>query len=446
VRVLLVSHRFPPDGIAGVERYTQRLAAELSAAGDTVSILTRRPAAEPIEPRTIRERTADGITIHRLVGGTSRPDRFLANHERLERLFTAALIEAAPDVVHFNHLIDLPPRCMSIARRYGAAVVLTLHDYYFACPLFQLRKHSGELCAGPDGGDACARTCFSHEGPAAAPRWKCRSAYFRKLLAVADRVIAPSQYLASAFARLGIEHPHLEVVPNGVLIDPPAAWELSSVTPERRGSLNLAFIGMVVPHKGVHVILEALSIAGAGSVNLVILGQIQDRQYGHELRERAAQIPGLKFRMYGAYRLNELRYLLNNVDCVLVPSQWPENFPLVTQEALAYGIPLVASRLGGLTEIVSEGQNGLTFEHDRPEQLAAILRRLSQEADLLARLRQGARATKVTTMSSHAATIRALYQAALVETSSGVTIRRSENQELETLYAALLDLGFDPAV
>src|SRR5437762_13923345 len=103
MRVLLVSHRYPPDGIAGVERVTQMLAAELAKAGDRVTIVTRRQAVSPPVPRVVREQLPDGITLYRFVGGEVALDRFLAHHERLEEAFVTAMIEAAPEVVHILH-------------------------------------------------------------------------------------------------------------------------------------------------------------------------------------------------------------------------------------------------------------------------------------------------------------------------------------------------------
>src|SRR5437868_5963196 len=137
MRILLVTHLFPPDGIAGVERYTQRLAAELVRRGDTVSIVTRREDATRPTPRLLRERLPDGTPLYRFAGGERTLERPLAHQEELEQLFARVLLEAVPDVVHFNHLFGLAPRSLELAQRYGAAVVLTLHDYYFACPLVQ---------------------------------------------------------------------------------------------------------------------------------------------------------------------------------------------------------------------------------------------------------------------------------------------------------------------
>src|SRR5262245_32253655 len=131
MRVLLVSHRFPPDELGGVEHYTHRLAVELVKAGDPVSVVTRKWAASGPEIRTRRERSPDGFTVHRFAGRKVHHELFLADSPRLEELFKAALLEANPEVVHFNHLLGLSPSFVEIAHRLRVAVVISLHDFYF---------------------------------------------------------------------------------------------------------------------------------------------------------------------------------------------------------------------------------------------------------------------------------------------------------------------------
>jgi glycosyltransferase involved in cell wall biosynthesis len=440
VRVLLASHRFPPDSVAGVERITQSLAAELVNAGDTVSIVTRRPAANSAGLNTLRERLRDGTVVHRLVGGEVRLDRPLLHHERLEQLFTRALLEAEPHVVHILHLFGLSPGFIGIARRLRVPVVLELQDFYFACPLVHLQKPSGELCAGPDAGRECARTCFRNGDASTTLRWGLRAAYFRRFLDLAAHVICPSRHVASYFERLGADPARLYVLPNGVAIEAADPNEEVYRPPVKRGKLNLAFLGTVVAHKGVHVILDALSIAGLGSVDLVVLGHLADRQYADGLRTRAAAIPGLRLRLWGAYEPSDLPVLLRDVDCVITPSLVPEAGPISPREALTRGVPVIATRLGALPEVVIDGQNGVTFDHARPSDLAVILQQLASDENLLPRLREGAQASRLPTVSERAAAVRALYADA-IERVRNSAVPRADLAEIDFLHEALLDTG-----
>jgi glycosyltransferase involved in cell wall biosynthesis len=444
MHVLMVSHRFPPDALAGVERYTQALAARLTAGGDSIGIVTRRPALESLH--TLRERLPNGICVYRFVGGEARRERFLAYHTELDRLFEEVLQETAPDVVHINHILDLSPRFIEIAHQHGAAVVLTLHDFYFACANITLQKSSSALCQGPEGGRECARTCFegdnSNAHGDAEHRWGLRTMYFRRLLAMAERVICPAQHVGDFFLQFGADADRLRVISNGTFIEAAGPSLDAPLTPRQRGRLRLAFLGAVAGHKGVHVILEALSIANLGDVDLVIMGPADNAEYARKLRERAAATAGVRLRFYGTYEPDELSFLLHDVDCVVVPSMWPEIFCLVAREALVRGIPIAVSRLGALPEAVEEGKNGFTFDPTQPQELAAILKRLTEEEDLVPQLRKGARGSAVMTMPQHAEAVRNVYCEAIEDMACGGAVRRGDTEEFSFLHGAALKAGF----
>jgi glycosyltransferase involved in cell wall biosynthesis len=387
------------------------LAAELARRGDQVSILARGSADPVSQARTVRERLRDGTRVHRLVGGMAEPEP--AFDGALEPLVAAALAEATPDVVHVLHLAGLTPTLPELAARRGAALVVSLQDFYFVCPLAHLQKRSGELCAGPDGGRECARSCFADGRSETLGRWVSRARRFEALLALAQRVICPSRYVESYFGPVLADRSRTAVIPN-----PVADAVLAPVTPngsraKERGTLTVAFLGAVCAHKGAHVLLDALARAELPSVDLRLLGVVAESRYAASLRARAETLPRVQLTMHGRYSPVELRGLLADVDCVVAPSQVPETFSITTREALAAGLPVLVSRLGALPEAVAEGENGFVVAHDDPSELALRLRELAFDPALLERLRQGASATRVTTAREHADAVRALYEEAL---------------------------------
>jgi glycosyltransferase involved in cell wall biosynthesis len=169
--------------------------------------------------------------------------------------------------------------------------------------------------------------------------------------------------------------------------------------------------------------MEALRSGGPRRGALRLIGHAPDephvRRYVDGLRREAAGIPGLRLEVHGAYEPHEFPGLLADTDCVIVPSLVPETGGLVPREALALGIPVLVSRLGALPELVTEGQNGFTFDPHHPEELAARLRRIASDEGLLTRLRDGARRTPVVTTARHAAAVRGVYEEALEEVRSG---------------------------
>ena len=439
MRVMLVSHRMPPDAVAGVERYTQSLASELMDRGDVVTVVTRRPGSNEKLSHIIDE-TLDpvrGGRLARICGGEAQHGRFGAfeSHQRLERLFERVLVETAPDVVHFNHLLDLSPRFLEIALRLRSAVVLTLHDFYFTCPRIILRTPTGELCEGPEGGRACVRCgCLSDDVPRQEPAF--RAMYYRRLLSVPQYVLCPSEYVANYFRRWGAGDPsRVMVVPNGIHV-PGNDGHARQAEPNQKLPLRLAFMGSVLEHKGVHVILQAVAIAGV-AVRLDVFGPA-DHHYAKRLREQAARVANLQLNLAGQYEPQQVRQLLRDVDCLVAPSQWPETFLLVTREAMACGVPVIVSRLGALPDAVRHGENGFSFTHNRPEELAILLKRLACETGLLAQLRAGAAATTPLSVSGHTDLLRETYERAIFNMSQG----RGEPSpvdlhELSELYACL---------
>ena len=435
MRVMLVAHRFPPDDLGGVEQYTQTLATELAGLGDSVSVVARRSDQVIRQPRMIKEQIPGGITLYRLLAGGYRPERFLDGQPELTRWFTMAAIESAPEVVHVNHLAGLSPQIMRVAHRLGAAVVVSLHDFHFACPRAHLQRPTGELCQGPAFGSNCAATCFAMDGDGDRHYWGLRTMYFQRALQASQRVIAYSQYVASYFQPMCAVP--IRVIENGVLPNCVLARDIDSDVRPNRG-LKLAYCGTVAPHKGPHLILAALRLANLEGVCLRIIGNIPDPTYGARIRETAAHIPGLKIQTFGKFSRNELPLLLRDVDCVIVPSLVPEAGPIVPREAMACGIPVLASRLGALPELITEGENGFTFDPRRPEELAALLCRLAREEGVLSRLRAGARHSRVVTSTEHTKLVREVYEQAIAAIPSGIK-DPVHGDELQFIYDALLE-------
>lgn len=408
MRVLLLTHRYPPDGIGGVERYVESVAAGLAAAGDEVTVLTRRPTHFPRRPSMGTARTA-GEHVLVIEGSGVRLDDPLARHTRLEQLFSEVLTAAQPEVVHVNHLLGFSPKFPVQAKAAGAALVVSLHDYYFACPLVHLQKASGGPCDGPRGGVECAETCFVRQRRAW-PRWTLRADYFAAVLRTADCVLAPSRELSEYFCDFV---PGLEplVLPLGVDAQGRHASEAHS-----EGVLRLLVLGTVAPHKAAHFLLDALARADIGPVTVTLAGPVDDPDYGARLAAAATKLPRVELLFTGPYERDELLPLLAACDVVVFPSIAREVYPLVPREALAAGVPVVATRTGALDEHEAHG-GVLLVEPANVEALAVALRRLRHEQGLLERMAAAAAAMPVVTASAHLYQLRKVYEAALTARS-----------------------------
>ncbi|MDX1393417.1 MAG: glycosyltransferase [Gemmatimonadota bacterium] len=431
----MVSHRFPPDAVAGVERYTESLAARLVALGDSVTALSRRPAPGPVRP--VRERHDGGVDVIRLVGGGVDRDQWLNLAGELDAWFAATLDEVRPDVVHVNHLVDLSPGFLTLAREAGAAVVLTAHDFWLPCPRITLQRPDGSLCGGPEGGRACATHCLANGGEAAdeaVNRLRLRALYFRRLLDIPDRLLCPSRYVAEWFEGWGIESGRMQPVANGIRIPERKPPRPRSTVGD--GRLTIAILGAVVRHKGHATVVEALARAGV-EADLYVHGPLGDPELVAEIRSAARAIPGVSLHVCGPYEPRDLSLLLEGVDLLVAPSVWPETFCLVIREALVRGIPAITTRLGALPDAIEHGVNGFLYDHDDPDELAGLFERLAGEPHLLDVLGDGAAATAVPGLDEHADRVRRIYIEALETRTSNAARARTAAIELAAIEALL---------
>jgi len=310
--------------------------------------------------------------------------------DRLDTIFERILLEVLPDVVIVAHLMDHSPRYVLIAKRWNIPVVMELHDYYQVCERARLERVSGELCPGPRGGKSCEVHCFP-TGAGDRGSWVQRTHLFGVALRHADEFICPSKFVADLFCELGVPRARLNVIypalPEwmGAMADTRVM-----VTQEYDRPLHIASLGTVIPHKGQHVLVEALRKARLASVCCTVIGSVT-RPYADEIRQAAHTIDGLTLRMYGEYERELLPVLLGGVDLAVVPSVWQESFSIVVREALACGVPVVASRMGALPEAIREGENGLLFAPGSAVELAAILQTVDADRSRLEVLRQGIR-------------------------------------------------------
>jgi glycosyltransferase involved in cell wall biosynthesis len=429
MKVLLVSHGYPPDGVAGVERLSAQEAETLTGRGHEVNVMTRRASWRPLElQREVRE----GVPVTVVDGGGRSFERFPTNEPALERIFERVLAEVVPDVVLVTHLMHHSPGYVAIAHRWNIPVVLELHDFFAICPRAHLERRSGELCGGPEGGRACAEHCFPGQR-AAKLRWALRSQSFKEAVRCADEVLAPSQYVVDALGSLrGSDSPPIRVVENGVRsfgsVVRPAA--------DRDAPLHLASIGVTVEHKGFHVVVEALRRAGLPASRYSVLGMPLAPQ-AQELQEAAERVLGLELRLFGEFSPSHLPLLLADADLLVVPSLVPETYSIVAREGFACGLPAIASRIGALPEAIRPGDNGWLFAPGDSSELAALLQRLHDDRSLVARAAAGIREDDLTSVEARTDRIEALLQevAGRVRDTDGC-----ESPELLLMREELLEL------
>jgi glycosyltransferase involved in cell wall biosynthesis len=372
VKVLQVVHYFLPRHVAGTEVYTYTLSKALMARGHRVRIYTREDGFFDQEFAET-ETTYDNLPVRTVyfnrrglrAGNVAHAFYLSISNPAIDQSFDLFLHEFRPDIIHFQHTDGLSASMIAVAKRHGIPVVFTLNDYWSMCHRTQLIKPSLEICDGPGSGAKCA-ACIEHpmvtnrkfEGAirmAGRLAGIYRARFMRRMLLSADLLIAPSAFLKQKFIEFGIPADRITLLDYGL--------SLGSFGTPRKGlssRIRFGYVGTIVVHKGLHILVEAFNGLPSGKADLLIYGDPGVAPpYYRSLREQARH-PHITF--MGPFRNHEVAEVLAGIDVLVVPSIWPENSPLTIHEAFLARIPVMASRIGGIPELVHHERTGLLFE------------------------------------------------------------------------------------
>jgi len=411
VKVLMPVHFFLPDHSAGTEVYTYNLARALQARGHEVQIFCTRKELSR-HSYSVSTREVDGLTCHVMVNNLDHDDfsETFAN-PRAEAAFQRVLDSFQPDIVHVQHLMLLSLGLPHISRLAGARVVMTLNDFWLFCVRFgQLLLPNGHLCGGPNVPDckSCledfrfsqgkpeklfirllqatrdlsgvdlaplvywaqdrsswlqrrktdnpspAAKAGSHQDLEAELRHRIRKV--QQLIESVDLFLSPSVTVAERVAQWGIPRTKLRVSRYG--IDTKPFEDLHRVEPEG-GKISFGYVGTLAPHKGVHILMQAMSKLPADTCCLHVFGS--DKYYGEYGRMLRELAENADVTFHGPLGRQDIGKAFEIIDCLVMPSLWLENSPVVIQEAFAAGVPVIASGQGGMAELIQDGRSGRLF-------------------------------------------------------------------------------------
>jgi len=187
-----------------------------------------------------------------------------------------------------------------------------------------------------------------------------------------DRVLCVSQHELARARELGIEAGRLQLVRSGINAQPPAQREQTPYRPWPPGVLRVLFVGRLDRQKGVDILYAAMSRLGARGFAVVVGSRVA----GGDCSACAAPANVLHV---GWRSRDEIEALYASADVLVVPSRW-EALGLVALEAMRAGLPVVASRVGGLPEVVEDRRTGRVIEPENPGLLAEVLSGLDEPA------------------------------------------------------------------
>ncbi len=372
MRILMLTQFYHPI-IGGEERMVQDLSVELVRRGHEVAVAT-------LWHEGLEEHEVDrDVRIFRIRSTTQRAAWLYREAQRrhappwpdpeaawaLRRVFD----QVQPEVVHAHNWLMYSYLPLKLSRCAGLA--LTLHDYSWACATRRF-MHRGEPCAGPELAKclSCSRQHYGFlKGVPTALGLRVARTLGRPAI---DMFLPVSEAVAAGNGLIDSGLPY-QVIPNFVPNDPGTAPdEVEPYIAQLPAGDFVLFVGDLSRDKGIHVLLHAYAELKTAPP-LVLLGR--------RCQDTPTEFPP-NVLFLNSWPHAAVMEAWRRCSLAVVPSAWPEPFGLVALEAMISSRPVIASRIGGLSDTVIDGETGLLVTPGDPIALAKALRRLLADRDL----------------------------------------------------------------
>lgn len=315
------------------------------------------PANAPASP-DIPLFTAPEVSIDGSAADKARAARRILGGAGVGAAFRRALREFSPDIVHFHNIHSyLSPEVVRIAAMSGVPTVWTLHDYKLICPAYTFLR-AGKVCEEclNDPWAVVRHRCMKRSlaasllARAEAARWSAK-----KLQRWTDAFICPSRFMATQMEHGGYNQKRIHTLCN---------FTTSGIRYEKRPRRPyFCYAGRLSPEKGIDTLLHTVAEAPLHGLTLKVAG---DGPMARQLHERYGRCEAIEF--LGQLDVAGINTLLSEASFCVVPSEWYENNPLSVIESLSAGTPVAGAAIGGIPELIGDG-DGILFEPGDAESL-----------------------------------------------------------------------------
>lgn len=389
MRILQVVHNFLPKAMGGTEIYTYNLSKELSKHHDVYLFFKDMNIK-----KCFKKGHFEGLPF--LAVNTNKCNKrytyfdlikskiyFIINNKGIDKVFQALIEEFNPEIIHFQHLIGLSMNLVNIAYKYKIPIVFTAHDYWLLCPKAHFIDNNYVLCRDSNNNRKCVK-CLNNKGLYRLKKIKIFQSntyiellkniikiilnltikiytiyyifYFRPkmiqdIIKKVDIFIAPSKKLKSKLVENGVPTKKAIYIGSGINNN-----NLKNIQKTKSKKIRFAFIGSLSIHKGIKVLIESFDTIKDAVLEI----------YGFTSEENKKEYMNLaknkNIHFMGSFEHDEIGKIFAKTDILIVPSICMENSPLTIREAFMSRTPVIASDIGGLSEMVHDGKTGLLLK------------------------------------------------------------------------------------
>lgn len=365
MKILHINTLFAPRRFGGAEVFLERLSSDLVTRGHQILVACLSPTPARHGNETLQVHEFGLRNIYWPFDGT-RHKPWLKAVWHLRNAFgrggasdiDSLLASEKPDLVHTHNLSGFTSAVWQKIRARGIPLLHTIHDYALLCPSATMFRRNAN----------CTTQCLD-----------CRFLSWsnQEHSRFVDAVVGVSGFVLEQHVRRGyFPSASHHVIHNGN----PSADFLSAPLPHKASPvLRVGYLGRLAPSKGIELMLDALTplvplrcqvlVAGAGA-----------KEYEAKLKSRY-EACGVQF----VGRVDSHKFL-TDIDVLVTPSLWQEPFGLVLCEAMSAGVPVVASAVGGIPEIVEHGECGFLFERGDGDALRNYVVQLADDRELHRRM------------------------------------------------------------
>ncbi len=423
MKILQVTIGFPPYQTGGTDHLSYLLSFGLEQKDDVelyvLSGRLPRDYTADIESEIFENMRVRRVHSSRRKFLESRvPNVEISTYKNLyyEGLFEKFIKELKPDIVHFQHTIELSTSLIHIAKRYANKTIVSLQDFWYFCPRIHLLKLDGAVCSGPEFGFNCyycrtknnvscrgLHTYKSSRGKIISKiplpiktflkdriqrkqyyrtereygkilPFISRYYYVMETLKSADYILSPSRFLKESYVKIA------KINPSSVLTIPLGIVPFSI---KKKNSFSkpvcFGFAGSPSKHKGSQLLFDVFKKIPEDKAKLEIWGK------GWEAFSKKARLSkNIDFK--GEYTHRNIGEVFSSFDVLVIPSIWGETFSFVAHEAFYAKMPVIASNIGVFPDIIQDAKNGFLFNVNDSESLLKSINIIVENPEMIKKL------------------------------------------------------------